>query len=233
MISDPEYSVSGKDEGNEYEDHSGDEEADEESSDGPLLAREQNESGDVLAMMRPRVVTSSLRPGDLDRLRKSLQEAGITSLMLPGKQLSTGESGTAVPTASEAIAAMWAVKANGTMSAEAGHLLARATFDKALAASTSQAKAAASSGPHYTEEVPISDDALATLLDPLVPGPLAQLQASGLTIHFARARTASQPAGDGSAPPSGRAGPRLLPAGFGLRPKARGEASRSHAPRMP
>ena len=155
--------------------------------------------------------------------RKSLQEAGITSLMLPGKQLSTGESGTAVPTASEAIAAMWAVKANGTMSAEAGHLLARATFDKALAASTSQAKAAASSGPHYTEEVPISDDALATLLDPLVPGPLAQLQASGLTIHFARARTASQPAGDGSAPPSGKR-PRVDGASSGDGVEAEGEA---------
>ena len=44
---------------------------------------------------------------------------------------------------------------------------------------------------YFTEELTITDGAFATLLDPSSPGPLAQLQASGLQIHFSRARTAA------------------------------------------
>jgi hypothetical protein len=50
-------------------------------------------------------------------------------------------------------------------------------------------------GPYETEDVRISDGGLATLLDPSTPAALAQLQASGLMVHFARTRDdASRPA---------------------------------------
>ena len=66
--------------------------------------------------------------------------------------------------------------------------LASPASSAAATAAGAAAAAAAAATPNVTTEVSISDGALTALVDPAQPGPLGQLQASGVTIFISRAR---------------------------------------------